>query len=120
MMNSDAHRPFLVAAGLLGALGVGASASASHAGHANLAIGGTFLLLHAPALIALSLLPAGRLGRAAGYVLVVGSALFAGDLAMRDLYARPLFPLAAPMGGMGLIVGWMLVTMAGLFGNRRN
>lgn len=114
MMTLHPYRPFLVAAGLMGALGVVASAAASHSGHANLAIAGTFLLLHAPALIGLSVVGQNRIARIAGYLLLAGLALFAGDLAARDLLGSPLFPLAAPLGGFGLIAGWLLVGLAGL------
>ncbi len=103
-----------MSAGLCGALGVAAAARASHAGDDNLGIAANFLLLHAPVLIGLSLLAASRVAVAAGVVLLVGLLLFAGDLASRSLLGGPLFPLAAPLGGGGLIVGWLLVALAGL------
>ncbi len=116
--NGIASRLLLVAAGLCGALGVAAAARASHAGDDNLGIAANFLLLHAPVLIGLSLMAASRAAVAAGLVLLVGLVLFAGDLAARSLLGGPLFPLAAPLGGGGLIVGWLLVGLAGLVGRR--
>lgn len=113
------HRPLLVAAGVLGALGVAGAAAASHADRANLGVAANFLLLHAPVLIGLSLLPDSRLVRGAGYALLAGLVLFAGDLALRDLAGTPLFALAAPLGGVGLIAGWALVAVTGLFAWRR-
>ncbi|WP_055047462.1 DUF423 domain-containing protein [Devosia sp. A16] len=113
-----ASRLLLVAAGLCGALGVAAAARASHAGDDNLGIAANFLLLHAPVLIGLSLM-ATRMAIAAGGVLLVGLLLFAGDLAARSLLGGALFPLAAPLGGGGLIVGWLLVVLAGVVGWRR-
>jgi len=109
-----APRLLLAAAGLCGALGVAAAARASHAGDDNLGIAANFLLLHAPVLIGLSLMAASRLAIAAGMVLLLGLVLFAGDLAARSLLGGALFPLAAPLGGGGLIVGWLLVALAGL------
>jgi uncharacterized membrane protein YgdD (TMEM256/DUF423 family) len=108
-------RLLLVAAGLCGALGVAAAARASHSGDDNLGIAANFLLLHAPVLIGLSLLAANRIAVAAGAVLVLGLVLFAGDLAARTLLGGALFPMAAPIGGGGLILGWVLVAVAGVF-----
>lgn len=113
-----ASRLLLFAAGLCGALGVAAAARASHAGDDNLGIAANFLLLHAPVLIGLSLMATSRLAIAAGAMLLVGLVLFAGDLAARSLLGGPLFPMAAPLGGGGLIVGWLLVAAAGLVGRR--
>ncbi|RYH04940.1 MAG: DUF423 domain-containing protein [Alphaproteobacteria bacterium] len=112
------YRPFLAVAGLLGALGVATAAAASHGGDTNLGIVGNFLLFHAPALIGLSLLPRSRLITIAGYVLMAGLALFCGDLAMRSFTGNALFPMAAPTGGGGLILGWLLVAASPLFTRR--
>jgi len=112
------YRPFLALAGLLGALGVATAAAASHGGDTNLGIVANFLLFHAPALIGLSLVPRSRLVIVAGYVLIVGLAIFCGDLAMRSATGNALFPMAAPIGGTALILGWLMVAAAGLF-NRR-
>lgn len=109
------YRPFLALAGLLGALGVAAAAAASHGGNTNLGIAANFLLFHAPALIGLSLVPRSRLVAIAGYALTVGLGLFCGDLAMRSLAGNALFPMAAPIGGGSLILGWLLVAASALF-----
>ena len=113
-----ASRLLLVAAGLCGALGVAAAARASHAADDNLGIAANFLLLHAPVLIGLSLMAVNRVAVAAGVVLLIGLLLFAGDLAARSLLGGPLFAMAAPLGGGGLIVGWLMVAAAGLAGRR--
>lgn len=107
------QRVLVILAGLFGATGVGAAAAASHNGYADLAIGANFLLIHAPALIALTLLPAGRLAVANAVLLVLGVLLFAGDLATRDLFGHALFPMAAPIGGFGMILGWVIVALRG-------
>lgn len=115
MSNGRApNRWLLVAAGLCGALGVGLAAAASHAADGNLGIAASFLQLHAPALIGLSLLGRNRLAGVAGTVLLLGLMLFAGDLVSRSLLSRSLFPFAAPLGGGALIAGWLLIAAAGL------
>ena len=112
------YRPFLAIAGLLGAAGVATAAAASHGGDTNLAIVANFLLFHAATLIGLSLAPASRFVKIAGYVLLLGLALFCGDLAMRSATGNALFPMAAPIGGGSLILGWLLVAAAALFTRR--
>jgi uncharacterized membrane protein YgdD (TMEM256/DUF423 family) len=117
-MSTLPARLLVVAAGLAGALGVAAAARASHMGDDNLGIAANFLLLHAPVLIGLSLLAASRVAVAAGAVLAVGLVLFSGDLAMRAFTGNALFPMAAPLGGGGLILGWLLVVATGIWGRR--
>jgi uncharacterized membrane protein YgdD (TMEM256/DUF423 family) len=112
------HSPLLALAGLCGAVGVALAAAGSHAADANLAIAANFLLFHAPALIALSLLRGNRLAGIAGWVLAVGLVLFAGDLVMRAKAGTPLFPFAAPLGGGALILGWLLVTASAFWRGR--
>jgi uncharacterized membrane protein YgdD (TMEM256/DUF423 family) len=112
------YRPFLAVAGLLGAAGVATAAAASHGGDTNLAIVANFLLFHAATLIGLSLVPHSRFVTIAGSVLLLGLALFCGDLAMRSATGNALFPMAAPIGGGSLILGWLLVAASALFTRR--
>jgi uncharacterized membrane protein YgdD (TMEM256/DUF423 family) len=112
------YRPFLALAGILGATGVATAAAASHGGDTNLGIVANFLLFHAPVLIGLILVPRSRLVTVAGYALVIGLATFCGDLAMRSLAGNALFPMAAPVGGGGLIIGWLLVAATAVFTRR--
>lgn len=107
-------RLLLALAGLFGALGVAASAAGSHGAETNLTTAGTFLLIHAAALIGLSRFEANRTAMLAGIVLAVGVILFAGDLAMRARAGAPLFPFAAPIGGGAMILGWFVVAAAAL------
>jgi uncharacterized membrane protein YgdD (TMEM256/DUF423 family) len=101
------------------------SAVARHGGSAPyLETAAQFLLFHAPALIgAAALLAIGilrhRLVVLAGSALALGLLLFCGDLAVRDLFGRPLFPMAAPIGGTVLLAGWLLLGAAGLWPGRR-
>ena len=76
-----------------------------------------FLLFHAPALLGAAALAGMGLihpgaGRAAGFALALGLALFSGDLALRALGGGPLSPLAAPTGGFVLMLGWGLIAVA--------
>lgn len=110
---------FLLALGALaGLLGVAASAAAAHvAGADSLKTAAQFLLFHAPAVIGLVALSATgathRLTtRIAAAALVLGLALFSGDLALRALQGIPLFPMAAPTGGFLLMGGWLLAAVA--------
>lgn len=120
-----ADRALIALAGLAGALGVGLSAAAAHiAGATSLATAAQFLLFHAPALLALALLAvSGRVlpvpARIAGFAIALGLALFSGDLSVRALLQVPLFPMAAPSGGMILIFGWVMVAVAGFWPARR-
>jgi uncharacterized membrane protein YgdD (TMEM256/DUF423 family) len=110
------NRSLLAVAGLAGALGVALAAAASHRADANLGIAGNFLLFHAPVLLGLSLLAGSRLASLAGWLLAAGLAVFAGDLVARALAGQSLFPFAAPIGGGGLLLGWLLVIATALFG----
>jgi len=110
------NRALLAVAGLAGALGVALAAAGSHRADANLGIAGNFLLFHAPVLLGLSLLVGSRLANLAGWLLAAGLAVFAGDLVARALAGQSLFPFAAPVGGSGLILGWLLVIATALFG----
>lgn len=117
--KNDVARPLLALAGLLGAAGVALAARGSHAADANMTTAATFLLIHAPVLLALSFLKANRLAQIAAYVLAAAVLLFSGDLALRSTIGAPLFPFAAPIGGGGLIIGWLLLSLAAIIGWRR-
>lgn len=104
---------------LAGALGVLAAARASHGGGENLAIAAQFLLFHAPVLLALAaLLHLGALARRwavlALALFALGLALFCGDLASRSMLGRPLFPMAAPSGGILLVLAWLTLATAAI------
>jgi uncharacterized membrane protein YgdD (TMEM256/DUF423 family) len=96
------------------------SALARHGGSAPyLETAAQFLLLiGAAALLAIGILRH-RLVVLAGSALALGLLLFCGDLAVRDLFGRPLFPMAAPIGGTVLLAGWLLLGAAGLWPGRR-
>lgn len=117
--KADVNRPLLAAAAILGAIGVALAARASHAADTNLAIAASFLQLHAPVLLGISLIRLNTLAQVAGYVLIVSLLLFGGDLAMLSQTGTSVFPLAAPIGGAGMILGWLLLAASAIWGWRR-
>jgi uncharacterized membrane protein YgdD (TMEM256/DUF423 family) len=108
------ERLFILAAGLMGAAGVALAAAAAHQSSDNLETAARFLLLHAPALLAIGLFGRGLMLRTGGSVLLAGVLLFSGDLAMRHYAGGRLFPFAAPTGGTLMIGGWILVGLSAL------
>jgi len=110
----------LSAAGLLGAAGVALSAYAAHAdGGANLTTAATFLLIHAAAVAGLSAGGTTRRGLLqAATLLVLGVVLFSGDITLRSLTGASPMRMAAPTGGVMLIVGWLWVAVAALVGRQ--
>ncbi|MCC6204901.1 MAG: DUF423 domain-containing protein [Hyphomicrobiales bacterium] len=104
--------PIVLVAGLFGACGVALSAVAAHGGGADLNPASLILLVHAPALLAIGLAATPRLTRLGGYVLALGALLFAGDLAARHFLGHRLFPMAAPTGGVTMMVGWAVVALS--------
>lgn len=117
-----ADRLLTLAGGLAGAAGVGLSAAASHAGGAFTGTAATMLLVHGPALLAVGLLGGTRGGRPlrlGAWCLAVGLLLFAGDLLARDYAGRGLFPMAAPTGGMLMILGWLIAAASAMMASGR-
>ncbi|EXL06948.1 DUF423 domain-containing protein [Brucella anthropi] len=107
---------FSTLAGLCGALAIAAYAGAAHGGENHLGNIAPLLLGHAPAFLVLSLIvPFSRTAYLGGALLVIGLALFCGDLFMRDMTSDRLFPMAAPIGGSLMILGWLAVAVAGWF-----
>jgi uncharacterized membrane protein YgdD (TMEM256/DUF423 family) len=84
---------------------------------------GHMLLFHAPAVIAacagmVTGLISRPVGIVAAIVLLIGVALFAGDLALRAYAGHRLFPMAAPTGGIVMIGGWALLAVAAFLAMR--
>lgn len=105
-------------AALFGCAGIVFAAAGAHAKPGTgLDNAGHMLLFHAPAVIAACAgIAAGLISRpvglAAAVVLLVGVALFSGDLALRAYAGHRLFPMAAPAGGVVMIGGWALLAVA--------
>jgi uncharacterized membrane protein YgdD (TMEM256/DUF423 family) len=116
----------VILAGLMGASGVILAAASAHAvPNAGLDSAGHMLSLHAAAVLGgAAALASGLLWRPLGTValfgLVLGAALFAGDLALRAFAGHRLFPMAAPTGGAIMIASWLVLTAAGIIGLLRN
>ena len=113
-----AHRLLIGLAGLMGAAGVALAAASAHGADASrLATVSAMLLFHATAILATTALLArgllhGGIGLTAAFGFVIGAALFAGDLSLRQYAGHALFPMAAPTGGTVMIAGWLAVTLA--------
>lgn len=112
------NRFLIAAAGAAGALGITVSAIAAHGGSPNAATAANFLLAHAPALLAIGLIPYNNVMRWSAVILILGLVLFVGDLSSRDFFDDRLFAMAAPAGGLLLIVGWLGVIAAAFFPRR--
>lgn len=102
---------------ICGGFGVALSAVAAHR-EGSLGTAANMLLFHAPALIVLATLQFGRLQLAGAWVLLLGLALFCGDIAARTFLGDRLFPMAAPAGGVLLIGGWILVAVSAVVSRR--
>jgi uncharacterized membrane protein YgdD (TMEM256/DUF423 family) len=105
-------------AAFFGCVGVILAAAGAHSKPGSgLDTAGYMLLFHAPAAIAACIAIANSLvsrpfGIAACIALLLGVALFAGDLALRAYAGTRLFPMAAPTGGMVMMAGWALLGLA--------
>jgi uncharacterized membrane protein YgdD (TMEM256/DUF423 family) len=107
------RRGFIALAGIFGALGVATAAMASHGEEVrNLAAISSMALAHAPVLLIIGLVGRGRVLTGAGLILAAGCVIFVADLAMRQWTASPLFLGAAPIGGGGMILGWLGIVSA--------
>jgi uncharacterized membrane protein YgdD (TMEM256/DUF423 family) len=124
MMERRLFRILIVLAAVMGADGVMLAAASAHQPDATrLALASSMLLFHALAtLAAVALTGRGvihvRIGLAAAWGFVVASALFAGDLTMRQYAGHGLFPFAAPTGGTLLIVSWIALAVAAAWPKR--
>jgi uncharacterized membrane protein YgdD (TMEM256/DUF423 family) len=118
MTRSGAFRILIILAGVMGADGVILAATAAHQPDATrLASASMMLLFHATAVLGtVALIERGvihlQIGLAAAIGFVVATALFAGDLVMRQYAGTGLFPMAAPTGGMLLIASWLALAVS--------
>jgi uncharacterized membrane protein YgdD (TMEM256/DUF423 family) len=111
---SPVQRALIAAGGLLAAGAVGLSAYASHAvqgeARASLYTAAVFAFGHGVALAALAPRATRRTDRLSLALLLAGTLLFSGSVAVSRLAG--LSTGLAPMGGMLLIVGWLLHAVA--------
>jgi uncharacterized membrane protein YgdD (TMEM256/DUF423 family) len=124
MMPSRLFRILIILAAIMGADGVVLAAASAHQADASrLASASSMLLFHATAVLAaVALAERGvihvRTGTAAAFGFVIASALFAGDLTLRQYAGHSLFPFAAPTGGTLLIVSWLVLAVAAAWPRR--
>jgi uncharacterized membrane protein YgdD (TMEM256/DUF423 family) len=123
-MGIRLFRILIILAAVMGADGVMLAAASAHQPDATrLASASSMLLFHASAVLAAvalaerGVINAG-IGIAAGFGFVIAAALFAGDLTMRQYAGHSLFPMAAPTGGMLLIVSWLVLAVAAAWPRR--
>lgn len=123
-MEARLSRILIVLAGVMGADGVIlAAASAHQADAARLASASSMLLFHALAVLGTAALAErgiihARIGILAAWGFVLATALFAGDLTLRQYAGHGLFPLAAPTGGTLLIASWLALAVAAAWPRR--
>src|ERR1700694_6256669 len=121
---SRAHRILIVLAGVMGADGVILAAASAHQPDASrLASASSMLLFHATAVLGIVVLAEraivhARIGIASAFGFVIASALFAGDLTLRQYAGHSLFPMAAPTRGTLLLVSWLLLAVAAAWPRR--
>ena len=117
----------LVAAALAGLTGAGGIILAAVAGHLvtdpRLHAAAYHLIFHASATLAVcgvacALPRRGEWFLGASALFLSGSLLFSGELSLRALAGTGLFPLAAPVGAILLIAGWLVVTLAAVIALR--
>jgi uncharacterized membrane protein YgdD (TMEM256/DUF423 family) len=118
MMSQRQFRILAILAAIMGADGVILAAATAHQPDASrLASASSMLLFHALAVLAaVALAERGilhlRIGMSAAWGFVVATALFAGDLSLRQYAGHSLFPFAAPTGGTLLIASWLALAVA--------
>lgn len=102
----------------MGCAGVAVAAAGAHLQGGDTArIAAEFLLVHGAAVFAMASVDGSRRGQvgvllAAG-VLAVSASLFGADLALASLAGLRPLPAAAPIGGVGMVLGWLLLALAG-------
>ena len=110
---------------LLGATGVAAGAFGAHALEGRLAtdrlalfeLAARYQMIHALALIATSWAVdrwPSALANAAGWMLLVGVLIFCGTIYALAFGAPRTLGAVTPIGGLSLIIGWLLLALAAL------
>ena len=97
-------------AAISGAVAVAAGAYGAHEATGVAAewlkTGAVYEMVHAVAVLALALAGAAGIG---AWAMLGGSAVFAGTLYAMALGAPHILGAVTPLGGLGMIVGWLLV-----------
>lgn len=106
-----AQRSSLLFGALFGGLGVMLAAAATHTADTLLLSNASAMALaHAPVLIAISLgWERLRTALPASIAMTIGLLLFVGDLLSRHFGGTALFPMSAPIGGIAMILSWLIL-----------
>jgi uncharacterized membrane protein YgdD (TMEM256/DUF423 family) len=124
MTRAGLLRIVVALAAVMGADGVILAAAAAHQPDATrLASASSMLLFHATAALAtVALIERSifhpKIGITAAFGFVIATALFGGDLTLRQYAGHGLFPMAAPTGGTLLIVSWLVLAVAAVWPRR--
>lgn len=111
----------LFSAGITGAWGVVLAAVVAHLkSESSIESASLMLIFHACALLSLAVWSADdtsnvRMFYYAALFMVTVVVLFAGDLCLRAFYNFTLFHYAAPLGGILIILGWVLISITAIF-----
>ena len=109
-------RILIAVAGAMGASGVALAAWAAHrSGGETLMTAALFLLLHATPVAAIALAGRCRGFMLAASALAVGAILFSGDIALLSTLNVKPWALAAPTGGIAMIIGWLTLCFSSFF-----
>ena len=114
--TSESVLPYFFA-GMMGLAGTIMLAMGAHAPATGLlATGGQFLLFHAPAVLAVASQTrfAGVYKRAALALLLVGPAIFGGEMAFHTVSQSTALTALAPIGGVMTILGWLCVAIGAI------
>lgn len=124
MASSLPLRIAIIFAGAMGACGVALAAASAHLPDATrLGSASSMLLFHAAAIPGAAAairhgLVRQALGVLATFGFVLGTALFAGDLTMRQYLGHGLFPMAPPTGGTLLLLSWLVLAIGAAWPRR--
>jgi len=115
-MTGRLFRILIVLAAVMGADGVMLAAAAAHLPDAS-RLASAMLLFHATAILGIVGLAERsiihlRIGLAGAFGFVIATALFAGDLTLRQYAGHGLFPMAAPTGGTLMILSWLALAFS--------
>ncbi|AQS41954.1 MAG: Hypothetical protein BHV28_12700 [Candidatus Tokpelaia hoelldobleri] len=117
-MTHIANRIFCAAGGLLGACGIAAYAAAAHITQGYYSVLAPILLGNGAVLVALGLSSKQCMVIwIAGFLITFGAILFSSDLICAQIMQFHLFRYAAPLGGIMIILGWLVFTMTAFLPN---
>lgn len=124
--TGNVARIFMVTAALLGGLSVALGAFGAHVLKGSLSVryldvyntAVEYQMIHALLLFSIALCvdkwPTSATIRWSGWAIIAGVVLFSGSLYLMVLLSIPMVGMLTPLGGVALIVGWLLLAVAAL------